>query len=88
EAGREGSPAIDLLGIRRGETLTEVLIAPGEELGEERHQGIAAIEGDGSIAGAAWVAERLSTNATREEARSVWREAMRRPGLVTAARPS
>ncbi len=86
EAGREGSPEIDLLGIRRGETLSEVLIAPGEELGGERHQGIAAIEGDASIAGAAWVAERLSASATREEARGVWLEAMRRPGLVAAPR--
>jgi hypothetical protein len=65
-----------------------VLIAPGEELGEQRHQGIAAIEGESSVAGAAWVAERLSAKATREEARSVWLEAMRRPGLVAAARPS
>jgi nucleoside-diphosphate-sugar epimerase len=86
QAGREGVPAIDLLGIRRGETLTEVLIAPGEELGAERHQGIAPIEGDASIAGAAWVAERLSADATREQARSVWLEAMRRPGLVAAPR--
>ena len=30
----------------------------------------------------------LSANATREEARSVWLEAMRRPGLVAAPRPS
>ena len=86
QAGREGAPAIDLLGIRRGETLNEVLIAPGEELGAERHQGIAPIEGEASIAGAAWVAERLSANATREEARSVWLEAMRRPGLVASPR--
>jgi FlaA1/EpsC-like NDP-sugar epimerase len=86
EAGREGSPDIDLLGIRRGETLSEVLVAPGEELGTERHEGIAAIEGDESVAGAAWVAERLSADATREEARSVWLEAMRRPGLVAAPR--
>jgi nucleoside-diphosphate-sugar epimerase/sugar phosphate isomerase/epimerase len=86
QAGREGSPEIDLLGIRRGETLTEVLIAPGEELGPERHQGIAAIEGEPSIAGAAWVAERLGADVTREEARSVWLEAMRRPGLVAAPR--
>jgi FlaA1/EpsC-like NDP-sugar epimerase len=88
QAGREGAPEIDLLGIRRGETLNEVLIAPGEELGSERHQGIAAIEGEASVAGAAWVAERLSADATREQARSVWLEAMRRPGLVAAARPS
>jgi nucleoside-diphosphate-sugar epimerase/sugar phosphate isomerase/epimerase len=86
QAGREGTPEIDLLGIRRGETLTEVLISPGEELGEERHQGIATIEGESSIAGAAWVAERLGADATREEARSVWLEAMRRPGLVAAPR--
>jgi nucleoside-diphosphate-sugar epimerase len=86
EAGRAGSPDIDLLGIRRGETLSEVLVAPGEELGDERHEGIAAIEGETSIAGAAWVAERLSADASREEARSVWLEAMRRPGLVAAPR--
>jgi FlaA1/EpsC-like NDP-sugar epimerase len=86
EAGREGSPDIDLLGIRRGETLSEVLVALGEELGTEPHEGIAAIEGDESVAGAAWVAERLSADATREEARSVWLEAMRRPGLVAAPR--
>ena len=85
EAGRPGSPDIYLLGIRRGETLSEVLVAPGEELAE-RYQGIAAIEGETSIAGAAWVAERLSADATREEARSVWLEAMRRPGLVAAPR--
>jgi FlaA1/EpsC-like NDP-sugar epimerase len=87
EAGREGSPDIDLLGIRRGETLSEVLVAAGEELGAERHEGIAAIDGDESVAGAAWVAERLSADATREEARSVWLEAMRRPGLVAAPGP-
>jgi FlaA1/EpsC-like NDP-sugar epimerase len=86
EAGGEGTPEIDLLGIRRGETLSEVLTAPGEELGVERHQGIAEIEGVPSIAGAAWVAERLAADATREEARSVWLEAMRRPGLVAAPR--
>jgi nucleoside-diphosphate-sugar epimerase/sugar phosphate isomerase/epimerase len=84
EAGREGVPDVDLLGIRRGETLSEVLIGPGEELGPERHQGSAAIEGETAVAGAAWVAERLSADATREEARSVWLEAMRRPGLVAA----
>jgi FlaA1/EpsC-like NDP-sugar epimerase len=86
QAGRSGTPEIEVLGIRRGETLNEVLIAPGEELASERHQGIAPIEGEASVAGAAWVAERLSARATREEARSVWLEAMRRPGLVAAPR--
>ncbi|CAA9479040.1 MAG: hypothetical protein AVDCRST_MAG30-674 [uncultured Solirubrobacteraceae bacterium] len=83
-AGREGAPAVDLLGIRRGETLREVLVGEGERLGPERRQGIAAIEGDVSTAGAAWIAEHLGERTPREEARAVWLEAMRRPGLVGA----
>jgi nucleoside-diphosphate-sugar epimerase len=82
-AGHEGAPDIDLLGIRRGETLTEVITAPGEELGAERHQGIAPIEGDIPTSAPAWVAERLPATGGREEARAVWLEAMRRPGLLT-----
>jgi nucleoside-diphosphate-sugar epimerase/sugar phosphate isomerase/epimerase len=78
-----GDPELELLGIRRGETLTEVLTGPGEELLDERFQGIAPIAGDIPTAGAAWVAERLPGRGSREEARAVWLEAMRRPGLVT-----
>ncbi len=84
-AGREGEPALDILGIRRGETLTEVLTGPGEELGEERHHGIAAIAGELPTAGPAWVAERLPARGTREETRAVWLEAMQRPGLLAQA---
>jgi len=86
QAGPPGGPQVDLLGIRRGETLTEVLVGDGEELGPERRQGIAAITGGGSTAGAAWVSEHLPERASREDARAVWLEAMRRPGLV-GARP-
>jgi FlaA1/EpsC-like NDP-sugar epimerase len=82
-AGREGVPAIDLLGIRRGETLTEVITAPGEEIGDERFQGIAPIQGEIPTTAPAWVAERLPATGGREEARAVWLEAMRRPGLLT-----
>jgi nucleoside-diphosphate-sugar epimerase len=82
-AGREGAPDIDLVGIRRGETLSEVLTAPGEEMGAERHQGIAPIHGEISTAGPAWVAERLPATGDREQARAVWLEAMQRPGLLT-----
>ena len=77
--------SIELLGIRRGETLSEVLVGHGEELGEERHQGIAPIEGAIPTAGPAWVAERLPAGGTREAARAVWLEAMRRPGLLAPA---
>ena len=84
-AGRPGTPALDLVGIRPGETLTEVLTGPGEELGAERHQGIAPILGEIPTAGPAWVLERLPKHGPREDARAVWLEAMRRPGLLAPA---
>jgi nucleoside-diphosphate-sugar epimerase/sugar phosphate isomerase/epimerase len=82
EAGREGAPDMDLVGIRRGETLNEVLTGPGERLEQESHQGLAPISGEIPTAGPAWVAERLPARGGREEARAVWLEAMRRPGLL------
>jgi nucleoside-diphosphate-sugar epimerase/sugar phosphate isomerase/epimerase len=85
QSGREGGPALDLVGIRRGETLSEVLTAPSEELRAAVYQGIAPIEGEIPSAGPAWVAERLPDGGSREQARSVWLEAMRRPGLLAKA---
>jgi hypothetical protein len=38
--------------------------------------------GEIPTAGPAWVAERLPRRGGREEARAVWLEAMRRPGLL------
>ena len=72
QAGREGEPDLDVLGIRPGETLSEVLIGPGEELGEERHHGIAPIAGEIPSAAPAWVVERLpELGAARRPARRV-----------------
>ena len=82
EAGREGVPAVDLMGVRAGETMTEVLIGEGEHLGEERHQGIVPIAGHASTAAAAWAVHRLGDRAAREDARAIWLEAARRPDLV------
>ncbi|MBA3365243.1 MAG: polysaccharide biosynthesis protein [Actinobacteria bacterium] len=81
--GGEGEPELDVVGIRPGETLSEVLIAPGETLGEERRQGIAPIHGHVPTAAPAWVAERLPSRGSPEEQRTVWLEAMRRPGLLS-----
>jgi FlaA1/EpsC-like NDP-sugar epimerase len=81
-SGNEGEPDLDVIGIRPGETTSEVLIGPGEELGEERHQGIAEIVGEIPTAAPAWVLERLPASGPREDARAVWMEAMRRPGLI------
>jgi nucleoside-diphosphate-sugar epimerase/sugar phosphate isomerase/epimerase len=83
ESGREGGPDLELTGIRRGETLSEVLVGPGEELGEELHQGIAPILGEVPVASAAWVAERLPQGETRAEGRAIWLEVMQRPALLT-----
>ena len=88
QAGNEGEPNVDVLGIRRGETLGEVLTASNEELGDERYPGIAPISGERRTDAAAWVAERLPSRAGREEARSLWREAMERPGLLLPAQTS
>ncbi len=84
-AGAPGSPAVDLLGVRPGETFREVLVGEGETLGSERRQGVAAIEGTTSTAGAAWAAEHLEERVAREAARPVWLEALRRAELVVAA---
>ena len=81
-AGNEGEPEMDVIGIRPGETTSEVLIGPGEELGDEQHQGIAEILGEIPTAAPAWVLERLPARGPREDARAVWMEAMRRPGLI------
>ena len=62
--------------------MSEVLTGPGEQLGPERLQGIAAIAGGAPAAGPAWVAERLEAGMSREASRAVWLEAMRRPGLL------
>jgi nucleoside-diphosphate-sugar epimerase/sugar phosphate isomerase/epimerase len=81
-AGNDGKAAVDVVGIRPGETLTEVLTAPGERLGDSQLQGIVPIAGEISSAGAAWVLERLPERGSREEVRAVWLEALRRPGLL------
>ena len=83
EAGGEGEPNVELTGIRRGETLSEVIVSPQEELGEERLPGIAPIVADVPTAAPAWIAERLPSGGSREEARALWREAMERPGLLS-----
>ena len=84
-AGRRGAAAVDVVGIRPGETMSEVLVGPGEELGTERFQGIAPIEGDVPTAAPAWVLERLPERGSREDVRAVWLEALSRPGLLAPA---
>jgi nucleoside-diphosphate-sugar epimerase/sugar phosphate isomerase/epimerase len=81
-AGPGGEMAIEEIGIRAGETQSEVLTGPGEELGAEAEQGISPIEGQMSLEAAEWVAERLPRTGDRDELRAVWLEAMDQPGLI------
>ena len=46
---------------------------------------IAEIVGEIPTAAPAWVVERLPADGSRESERSVWMEAMRRPGLIAPA---
>ncbi|MBD0348482.1 MAG: polysaccharide biosynthesis protein, partial [Thermoleophilia bacterium] len=82
EAEGPGEPEFDVVGIRPGETMSEVLTGPAERLGDARFPGIATIVGELPTAAPAWVAERLPARGTREEVRDVWLEAIRRPGLL------
>jgi nucleoside-diphosphate-sugar epimerase/sugar phosphate isomerase/epimerase len=81
-AGRSGSPAVEVVGIRPGEVMAEVLVGPGETLAAELYQGVAAIEGEIPTAAPAWVLEHLPENGSREETRAAWLEALSRPGLL------
>ena len=84
-AGRSGSPDVEVVGIRPGEVMAEVLIGPGEELGGEHYQGVATIQGEIPTAAPAWVLEHLPERGTREEVRAAWLDALSRPGLLAPA---
>ena len=86
--GREGEAEVTSIGIRGGETMTEVLTGPGEELAEEAHQGIAAIRGGPGTSGAVWVSEQLAARSDHDHPGAVWREALDRPDLLEAGVPS
>jgi nucleoside-diphosphate-sugar epimerase/sugar phosphate isomerase/epimerase len=83
ECGLEGEPEITAIGIRGGETMSEVLTGPGEKLTDEAQQGVAAIWGGPGRSCAAWVAERLAERGERApDAHAVWLEALDRPDLL------
>ncbi len=87
------APDIELLGIRRGETLTETLDRPrasgsGRSATRASRRSTAARRRPGGRApGSAERSRCAPTRAGRRElARAVWLEAMRRPGLLVPAR--
>ena len=83
--GREGEPEISAIGIRGGETMTEVLTGPNEQFAEVADQGIVAIQGGPGSPSAVWVTERLAERGDHtQDTAELWLEALRRPDLVEA----
>jgi nucleoside-diphosphate-sugar epimerase/sugar phosphate isomerase/epimerase len=65
---------VHLVGVRAGETMHEVLVAPAEQLGAERHQGAAPIAGGTPPDGVADAVAALDALASLEARRAHWLE--------------
>jgi nucleoside-diphosphate-sugar epimerase/sugar phosphate isomerase/epimerase len=71
-AGPGGEPELHVAGVRPGETMTEILAGPGEELGEEVRMGAAAIAGEAPTEVAATVVDEVERCAGADERRRAW----------------
>ena len=78
-AGPGGAPDVHVAGVGAGETMSEILVGPGEELGEEVRMGAAAILGDAPTDAAAAVVEAVERCADAEERRRAWLGALAPP---------
>jgi nucleoside-diphosphate-sugar epimerase len=76
ETAAGGTPDIHIAGVRPGETMNEVLIGPGEDLGDELYQGVAPIAGDAPVQTAAAVVDEVDAAAGTEARRQVWLDAL------------
>jgi nucleoside-diphosphate-sugar epimerase/sugar phosphate isomerase/epimerase len=75
-AGPGGPPDLHVVGVRPGETMTEVLTGPGEALGDEVRQGVAAIDTVPATAAAAAVVEEVEAGGGPDERRAAWLRAL------------
>jgi len=76
QAGPAGEPDLHIAGVRPGETMSEVLVGPGEQPGPERWQGAAVIAGEAPTEAAAAVVGEVEASATAEERREAWLRAL------------
>ena len=72
-----------IAGVRPGETMTEILVGPGEELGAEVRMGAATITGDAPTDAAAAVVEQVDRCTGAEERRRAWLAALTPRAPVT-----
>jgi len=85
QAGREGAPDLDVVGVRPGETMSELLAGEGEALGPEGYAGCAAIEAAESVEATDDLLRRLGECGGRRARRTVWLAAL---GLGRDAPPA
>jgi nucleoside-diphosphate-sugar epimerase/sugar phosphate isomerase/epimerase len=71
-----GAAEMHIAGVRPGETMSEVLVGPGEELGGELHQGACAIHGEAPVDAAAAVVAEVDGAGSAEERRALWLDAL------------
>ena len=83
-AGPGTEPEMHVAGVRPGETMTEILVGPGEELGEEVRMGAAAIAGEAPTDAAAAVVEEVERCGGAEERRQAWLGALSGPRAPAA----
>jgi nucleoside-diphosphate-sugar epimerase/sugar phosphate isomerase/epimerase len=89
-----GEPDVHVAGVRPGETMNEVLVGPGEELGGELWQGAASIEPDATLSAAAAIVDEVERAAGAAQRRVLWLQAMAAdaragegPGYTAAGAP-
>jgi FlaA1/EpsC-like NDP-sugar epimerase len=82
-AGREGAPAVDVMGIRPGETMSEVLVGEGEALGAERFAGCVRIEGGVAVPLAQALAEEIDGLGDAGARVATWTAALAEPLALT-----
>ena len=85
QAGPAGPPDLHIAGVRPGETMTEVLVGPGEQLGAELFQGAAVILGDAPTDVAAAVVAEVERCSTADERRRAWLSALAPRALAADA---
>lgn len=71
-----GEPDMHIAGVRPGETMSEVLVGPGEELGGELRQGVCSIDGVADLALASSLVDEVERAGDVDVRRALWLEAM------------
>lgn len=86
QAAGERKPQIDVVGARPGEVMAEVLVAPGERLAPQTHQGFAPIEAPPALEDVERLVAAVEAAASVRERRAIWLAALRaRAGLPEPA---